>query len=264
MTTEPLLRARAVGLRRGSAALVRGVTLDAHRGEVLGLVGPNGAGKTTLLGLLAGDLRASEGTIAFDGVPIERLSELELAKRRAVMAQSTEVAFAFTALEIVLFGRSPFGARESAEDLAIAREAIEKVGLGALANRRYPELSGGEQQRVHLARTLAQVSLGRTGLALFLDEPTASLDPAHQHRALAMAREIAAAGLAVVAVLHDLDLAARYCDRVALMSNGELVRAGPPREVFESSVLKAVFDIGARVIPAPWDASKVSVIFDPS
>jgi iron complex transport system ATP-binding protein len=258
-----LIHARGVSFHRGATALVRDATIDVSRGEVLGLVGPNGAGKTTLLGLLAGDLRPSAGDVDFDGGSIARLSELDLARLRAVMAQSTEVAFAFTVLEIVLFGRSPFGARESDEDLAIAREAITRVGLGALVDRRYPELSGGEQQRVHLARALAQVALGRSGAALFLDEPTASLDPAHQHRALVVARDIAASGLAVVAVLHDLDLAARYCDRVALMSGGEVVRVGTPGEVFEAIILKAVFDIGARVVPAPWDSSKVSVIFDP-
>lgn len=262
-----MIEARAVRFERAGRALVDGASIDARAGEVLGVVGPNGAGKTTLLGLLAGDLRPSVGEVIFDGAPMSRWSESDLARRRAVMAQSTEVAFAFTVLEIVLFGRAPFGARESAADVALAREAIARVGLELLADRAYPTLSGGEQQRVHLARALAQISLGRgeaspdRSRALLLDEPTSSLDPAHQHRTLGAAREIAGRGLAVVAVLHDLNLAARYCDRVALMHRGRLVRVGAPRDVFEPGRLEDVFEIPAQVGPAPWDSEGVSVHF---
>lgn len=259
-----MIEARGVGFTRGSTALVAGVSLSIAPGEVVGLVGPNGAGKTTLLGLLAGDLRPTSGEVTFFGRSTSRVSEAELARERAVMAQSTDVAFAFTVLEIVVLGRAPFGAGETASDVRIAREAIARVGIGSLERRAYPDLSGGEQQRVHLARVLAQVENGRSGRALFLDEPTSSLDPAHQHRALVAAREIAGAGLAVVTVLHDLDLASRYCDRIALLARGRVVRVGPPKDVLDASLLTEVFDIPARTVPAGWDPEAISVVFSPS
>jgi iron complex transport system ATP-binding protein len=251
-----------VVVRRGATEIVRGVTLATRGGEVLGLVGPNGAGKSTLLALLAGDFAPTSGSVRFDGRAMDTWSARDLARERAVMPQSASVAFGFTALEVVLMGRSPFGTTESPHDRQVAGEALRALGVDALRNRLYPTLSGGEQQRVHLARVLAQVELGRTGKVLLLDEPTSSLDPAHQHRVLALAREVASRGLAVVVVLHDLNLAAKYCDRVALMSDGRIEQLGAPDEVLSEETLSKVFGAVAHVAAAPWDASLRVIAFD--
>ena len=251
-----------VVVRRGARDIVGGVTLAARAGEVLGLAGPNGAGKSTLLALLAGDFAPTSGTVRFDGRAIEAWSARDLARERAVMPQSASVAFGFIVVEVVLMGRSPFGTTESPHDRQIASEALRSLGVDALRDRLYPTLSGGEQQRVHLARVLAQVELGRTGKALLLDEPTSSLDPAHQHRVLSLAREVSSRGLAVVVVLHDLNLAAHYCDRIALMSDGRIERLGAPDEVLSEVTLAKVFGAVAHVAPAPWDASHRVIAFD--
>jgi iron complex transport system ATP-binding protein len=257
-----VIEGKEIEVRRAEKAIVRDVTLDALAGEVLGLVGPNGAGKSTLLGLFAGDFAPDSGVVRFADRPMSGWTDGDLARERAVMPQSATVAFGFTAMEVVLMGRAPFGTRETPRDREIAGEALSLLGVDALRDRLYPTLSGGEQQRVHLARVLSQIELGRVGKALLLDEPTSSLDPAHQHRVLGLARDVAGRGLAVVVVLHDLNLAAQYCDRVALMSEGRLDSVGSPTDVFRASRLEKVFGAVAHVDRAPWDPERQLIAFD--
>ncbi len=246
------LVARAVTVRAGERALVDGASLAVAAGEVVALVGPNGAGKSTLLAALAGDRPLDGGEVTFDGRPVTAMPLRELARRRAVLPQRPALAASYSALEVVMLGLVDpvrVGGGDDARRIA-ARHHLDAVGVGHLAGRAYPTLSGGEQQRVQLARVLAQLGeLG--GRVLLLDEPTAALDPRHQHAVLARARRAAEDGHAVVVVLHDLSLAARWADRIALLHRGRLVRVGSPEEVLERSLLRAVFEVDLDLIPHP-------------
>ena len=244
----PPLTARAVTYRVGDHALVDGVSLAVVPGEVLALVGPNGAGKSTLLRLLAGDLTPSGGEVSLDGRPLARYGARELALRRALLPQQTILQFAFTARAVVAMGRHPHLGMtgESPQDDAVVEAALARTETLALAERVYPSLSGGEQARVSLARILAQEAP-----ILLLDEPTAALDLRHQQAVLRIARELAAEGVAVLAVLHDLNLAAAHADRIALLDAGRLVAEGSPWEVLTAERLSAVFAHPVAVVPHP-------------
>ncbi len=242
--TEPpspraILEAQAVSYETGSQRLLSDVSLELLPGEVLAIVGPNGAGKTTLLRLLAGILRPTCGAVVLDGRPLGAYRPEELALRRAVMPQQSLLRFGFTAREVVAMGRYPHQrARQSdrlTDERVIAR-AMAETETHELADRLFPTLSGGEQGRVTLARVLAQDTP-----VLLLDEPTASLDIRHQHGMLALAQKLARRGAAIAVILHDLNLAAAYADRIALLCAGQLADLGPPRAVLRESLLTEVF-----------------------
>jgi iron complex transport system ATP-binding protein len=242
-----MLEARSVSYRVGQAVLVDGVSLTLARGELLALVGPNGAGKSTLLRLLAGDLPPGGGEVSLDGRPLAAYRPGDLARLRAVMPQQTVLQFAFTALEVVLMGRSPhLRGGEADQDLAIAEAAMARTDCLHLAERSYPTLSTGEQQRATLARALAQETP-----VLLLDEPTASLDIRHQELVMQVARERATDGAAVLAVLHDLNLAAAHADRIAVISHGRLAAIGAPWDVLTEPLLSEVFEHPVAVMPHP-------------
>lgn len=244
-----VLAADALGVSVKGRWLLRGVTVHARAGEVLAVLGPNGAGKSTLLAALSGARRPDEGEVRFGGVSLRSLSLRELARRRAVLSQAVGVPFPFTCREVVLLGRTPFAGESSAErDEEIARAALESVGAEHLGARTFPTLSGGEQQRVQLARALAQLWEVDGARALLLDEPTASLDPAHQHLILSLVRRVATRGACVVVVLHDLALAARYADQVLLLSQGNVRAAGAPRGVLTPATLRDVYGVEAHVV----------------
>lgn len=245
--TEVPLVAEGVDLHVGRRVLLRGVDLRAHRGEVLALVGPNGAGKSTLLSALAGDRRVDAGHLELAGMPLASWSWRELAMRRAVLPQDVALSFPFSAREVVEMGRAPWAGTAAAGDdeLAVSR-AIERVEVAHLTGRAVTTLSGGERARVALARVLAQ-DVG----VLLLDEPTAALDLRHQELVLRIAREDAAAGAAVVVVLHDLGLAAAHADRVALLGDGRLHRVGTPAEVLTGDLLSAVYRCPVEVVAHP-------------
>jgi iron complex transport system ATP-binding protein len=244
-----MLEARAVSYRVGSARLLDGVSLAVERGEVLVLVGPNGAGKSTLLKVLSGDLRPSEGGVFLDGVPLRSFSARALALRRAVLPQQTILQFAFSARDVVLMGRSPhlgFAGVEREEDHDVVDRCMAETDTTALAWRAYPTLSGGEQQRVSLARVLAQETP-----VLLLDEPTTSLDVRHQEMVMETARTLARHGAAALAVLHDLNLAAASADRVAVLRQGRLAALGTPWQAFTAPLLSEVFDHPMSVMRHP-------------
>ncbi|MCA0268678.1 MAG: heme ABC transporter ATP-binding protein [Bacteroidetes bacterium] len=234
----------------GEATLLDDVTLDVASGTVTAIVGPNGAGKSTLLSVLSGERTPSIGTVRLHGVDLRTVAPTTLARQRAVLPQEALLAFGFTGREVALLGRTPH-ATSRAEDERAALRALDAADVAHLAERRYPTCSGGEKQRLHLARVLAQLDSDEAA-ALLLDEPTSALDLAHQHRVLAAARRLATErGLAVVTVLHDLNLAAQYADRLAVLDRGRLVAEGTPAEVIRPETVRAVFGLDALVLDHP-------------
>lgn len=239
----------------GGRRLLDDVSAAVPPGRLTALIGPNGAGKSTLLRALAGEIQPGAGTVRLDDRPLGSWTRRERARRVAVLPQEGTLAFPLTGLEIALLGRAPHpGSGETAADLEIACGALAAADAAEFAGRRYPTLSGGEKARVHLARVLAQVwdcPLGRPGY-LLLDEPTAALDFAQQHRLLALAREFARQrGAGVFAVLHDLNLAAQYADDVIALRAGRVVAHGAPGEVLDAALLAEVFDLPALVLRHP-------------
>lgn len=227
-----------------STRAVQDVSFDVERGEFLGIIGPNGSGKSTLLKTMAGVIRPSAGWVHLDGRSVTDLSGHERASLLAVVPQESPVSFQYTVLQIVLMGRSPHLGRfqlESDRDLEIVGYALERTGLSALADRSVGELSGGELQRTMIARALAQETE-----ILFLDEPTAHLDINYQVEVLNLARrENSENGKTVVAVLHDLNLASEFCDRLILVKDGRLFASGTPEEVVTAQNVLAAY--GASV-----------------
>jgi iron complex transport system ATP-binding protein len=217
------------------------VDLSVTPGTVLAVVGPNGAGKSTLLGLLAADLTPTAGAVRLDGHPLARLRPRQLARLRAVLPQQTHLEFAFTATEIVALGAHATGG-----DPAVIDAALHRVGCAHLAHRSFTTLSGGEQARVTLARVLAQQTR-----YLLLDEPTAHLDLKHQETVLGIARSLADEGRTIIAVLQDINLAARHADRIAIISAGRLAAHGPPSEVLTDTILSTVYQHPITVIDHP-------------
>ena len=251
----PGLRANGVGYETQGRSLVRGVTLDLDYGEVLAIVGPNGAGKSTLCGLLAGDLEPTGGEAEVCGLPVLGMKPAPLARLRSMLSQHTYLRFPFTVREVAMMGRHPHVARwrsPSENDYALAEHAMESTQVLQLADRIYPTLSGGEQRRVSLARVLAQDTP-----VVLLDEPTSALDIGHQQLVMSLCRRLAAAGRAVLAVLHDLNLAGAFADRVMVMSEGEVVASGTPEEVLHPELLSEVFNQQVMVVPHPQTGKPV-------
>ncbi len=255
-----IIRAENLSYQVAGKTLVNNVSLSVQPGEVVALLGPNGAGKSSLLKLLGGQWKPSSGKVLFADRELKDWPPRELARRRAVLPQSSAVPFDFLAMEIVLLGRSPHGDASSSE--ALAREAMQKTECLHLANRTVTTLSGGEMQRVQLARVLVQIGLGpaKESRCLMLDEPISNLDPCHQHAALLIARQVSRQGAGVLVVLHDLNLAAQYADRLVLMKNGHLILDGTADEVLREDTLAQVFDVRTRIIRNPvCDAPAVFV-----
>lgn len=246
-----MMRLAGIAVERGRRRIVDGVSLDIAPGRLLAIVGPNGAGKTTLLAAMAGDLRPAAGTVTLDGRDLHRWSALDLARRRAVMPQAARLGFSLPVRDVVALGRSPFERSHTRiENAAAVARAIQAADVGHLVNRSYETLSGGEQQRVQLARAIAQLDLETAGAKpmLLLDEPTANLDLAHQHAVLLLARTLATQGVAVVAILHDLGLAFTYADDVVALHGGRAVALGAPQEVLTPSLLREVFQVDGLVV----------------
>lgn len=241
-----MISAEALVAGYGAHAVLRGVDLAVDAGERVALLGPNGAGKTTLLRALAGILRPRAGAVLLDGTSLSALTAPERARRVAYVPQTFGTPFAFTAREVVSLGRTPyvafFGGLRAADRAAVDR-ALGATECVAIASRPFAELSGGERQRVVLAMALAQEAD-----VLLLDEPTTHLDLAHQLRLLDLvAQLVSARGLAVLAALHDVALAAARFDRLVVLDEGRLFADGPARSVLTPALLREVFDVSARV-----------------
>ncbi|SBW15885.1 iron compound ABC transporter ATP-binding protein [Brucella sp. 10RB9215] len=237
-----MLSARNVCWAAGCAEILRDVSLDVVEGEFLGIIGPNGSGKTTLLSLLSGIRRPRSGTVLLGNAPIRKFNRREIARRLALVEQQAETTERITARQAVELGRTPYlGALSpwSVADDAIVGKALENVDMAHLAGRCWHTLSGGERQRLHIARALAQEPQ-----ILLLDEPTNHLDIGHQIGLLDL---VSRQGLTVVAALHDLNHAAMFCDRIAVMDKGQLVALGSPREVLSAESIRAVFGVEVDV-----------------
>ncbi len=240
------LAAENVHVRLGGTSVVRGVSLLAEEGQVLGLVGPNGCGKSTLLRTMYRARRPASGTVRLGTDDLWAMPRREIARSVAVMTQEGSGEFDLDVVDVVMLGRLPHHsglAADTPHDFELVHTALQRVGAGHLAARMFAGLSGGEKQRVLLARCLAQEP--RT---LVLDEPTNHLDIAFQHELLAIVRGL---NRTVVVALHDLNLALAYCDVVAVMQAGQLVAQGPPADVLTPVLVRDVFGIEADVLSHP-------------
>jgi len=250
-----MLSAEQVGFSIGAARLVDDISLAVSPGELLAIIGPNGAGKSTLLGILSGEKRPGAGRVAMAGRPLADWPAKAAAQRRAVLPQSSDLRFPFTVREVVTIGRTPHVTGvESARDNAAVEAAMAASEVDHLERRSYPTLSGGEQQRTHLARVLSQIwepPGDGDPRYLLLDEPTSNLDARHQHLTMALARRMAGEGVGVVAVLHDFNLAAMYADRIAVLDRGALVEIGAARQVLRADMFAAVFGVEVLVLDHP-------------
>ncbi|MFA7296456.1 MAG: ABC transporter ATP-binding protein [Dehalococcoidia bacterium] len=241
-----LLRARDLDVTVGGTDVLHGVSVEVHAGEVVGLIGPNGAGKSTLLRALTGLAPLNSGSVEVAGQALRTSDRRTLARTVAVVQQMPEAPPSITVAELALLGRSPYLgllARESARDHAIAMQAMERAGCAALAARTLGTLSGGQRRRAFIARALAQ----ETPL-LLLDEPTANLDVQAQCEIFELVRRLAADGVGVLVVVHDLTLAATYCDRLLLLDAGRVVAEGAPHEVVTAEHVQRVYGTRVTVI----------------
>ena len=247
---EPVLSARGLTFAYGRRPVIEGVDLDLNEGELLGVVGPNGSGKSTLIGLLCGLLRPREGRVWLRGRDLAAHRREEVALNLGVVPQALELAPGFSVLETVLAGRfAAMGRRlfENAQDMAAAQKALAQTGLLELADRPAGELSGGERQRLALARALG----AEPGL-LLLDEPTSALDLDHQLRVMCLLEEACASkDLAVCLVSHDLNLAALFCGRLLLLSQGRVLAQGRPEEVLTPRSLAQAYGVKTAVDQEP-------------
>ncbi|MGH3565575.1 MAG: ABC transporter ATP-binding protein [Pseudonocardia sp.] len=250
-----MISARDISFGYDRRLVLDGVSLDAAPGKIVGLIGPNGSGKTTLLRVLYAALTPRAGLVTVDGVDVSALGTAEVARRLAVVAQEAPPELPLTVADMVLLGRSPFRSAfqgYTAGDHRASAAALRRVGARELADRHFGALSGGEKQRVLIARTLAQEADH-----LLLDEPTNHLDIRYQHEILVLVRTL---GVATIVVLHDLNLAARYCDELVLLDRGSIAASGATADVLTPEVLEPVYKVGVRRLV---DHDIVQLIFSP-
>ncbi|MBT5774226.1 MAG: ABC transporter ATP-binding protein [Dehalococcoidia bacterium] len=247
-SVAPLLDVSGIEVRIGGRALLSDVALTVGRGEVVGLVGPNGAGKSTLLRAISG-VQPSEGSVAIEGRSASEFDRREFARTVAVVQQLPEAPPSMRVGDLVLLGRHPhlgWFDHESARDHQISRLAMSRAGCLEFAERELGTLSGGERRRAFIARGLAQEPA-----LMLLDEPTANLDAGAQAEVCELLRELAADGVGVLVVLHDLTLAAAYCDRVVLLADGRVLDSGPPAEVITADQVARMYGSGVTVLHHP-------------
>lgn len=236
------IRTDALHAMLGGTEILHGIDFTAGDRSLVGVIGPNGSGKSTLLKCIYRVLKPSEGAVFVDGQPLSEYRVRDSAKKIAVLAQHNFYNFEFTVQDVVLMGRAPHKRaleRDSAADFKIVHEAMERVGVTPLRDRLFSTLSGGEQQRVLLARALAQQTP-----CLILDEPTNHLDIKYQLELLDLVRSL---DRTVIAAIHDLNIAAMYCDTIFVMQSGRIVAAGAPRDVLTRSLIRSVYEVDADV-----------------
>ncbi|MCB1690085.1 MAG: heme ABC transporter ATP-binding protein [Halioglobus sp.] len=242
------LSAHNLSLSLSGTPLLNAIDLDVLPGKISTVLGPNGAGKTSLLRVLVGELAPDTGSVTLNGRALQECPAIQRARTLAVLPQHSLLNFPFTAAEVVMLGRTPH-ATGIAHDREVVAQALQAVDGDYLANRIYTQLSGGEKQRVHLARVLAQIweSSPDGERYLVLDEPTSSFDLAHQHLTLEVVRSLADKGVGVLMVIHDLNLAARCSDQMFLMQCGNMVISGTPQEVLQRETISRVFQVDASI-----------------
>ncbi|EMB23160.1 hypothetical protein HMPREF9727_02349 [Treponema denticola MYR-T] len=227
----------------GSKNILVDIDLSIKNNGIVGIIGPNGSGKSTLLKCIYRVLKPKTGTIFIDGKNINDYQFKETAKKMAVVAQHNDTHFDFNVLEMVLIGRSPhkkFMERDSAEDIELAYKALEQVNMKDFADRNFSSLSGGEKQRIILARALVQNTD-----CLILDEPTNHLDIKHQLHFMSLAKDLK---ITVISAIHDLNIAAMYCDKIYALKEGQIIASGSVDEVITEEVIKTLYDVEAKII----------------
>ena len=243
-----MLKVESVSYQIQNRVLLKGVTFSLRQGELLAVVGANGAGKSTLISLINGENQPSEGKILLNNKPVNTYKPQELARKRATLSQHNNINLAFSVEEIVMMGRYPhFKGDPGKADHVAVEEAMKISGIEDMAERSFLTMSGGEQQRVQLARVLAQLWDCPGGL-LLLDEPVSGLDLLYQQQTLAIAKAFAKQGFMVVAVLHDLNLAAQYADRILMMKDGRRWKDGTPAQVLNTNDIYNVFGLETEVV----------------
>nr|WP_314085802.1 heme ABC transporter ATP-binding protein [uncultured Shinella sp.] len=248
-----MITARNLTVALSGKTIVHGVSLTAKAGELTAIVGPNGSGKTTTMKALAGEL-PGKGEITINGHALGTLEPWQLAAKRAVLPQAATIAFPFTVREIVRMGLTVGPNRHAERIEAITAASLAAVDLSGFAGRFYQELSGGEQQRVQLARVLSQIwepVLDGEPCFLMLDEPVSALDIRHQLTIMTLARRYCEGGGGVIAVMHDLNLTAMFADHMVMMKSGRIERAGAPTEVMTDDAMEAVFGCRMRINGVP-------------
>lgn len=242
-----MIELRGAGVRRAGRWILADASVRFEAGRFTALLGPNGAGKSTLLRVAAGLLDPDTGEARFGGAALRGKNALSLARERAVLTAHSEPAFPLEAGEVVELGRLPWaGTSEARRDAEVVARALERVGLADRRRQPWSTLSAGERQRIQLARTFAQVDAEGVRGTLFLDEPTANLDLRHQLALLALAKARSAEGATVIAVLHDVDLALRFADRLVLLAGGRIVHDGPAAAGFAGAELEAAYGVRAH------------------
>lgn len=251
---------------RGTACVLDGVALQLRPSEVLGVLGANGAGKSTMLGAMSGELVLQRGQVRLDAQCLTSLDGARQARRRAVLPQHASLSFPLPVETVVGMGAYPFPELSPPDVERRIADALGQVDLLHKQHASYRSLSGGERQRVQFARVLVQLHAAldcEGGAYLLLDEPVSSLDPRHQRGVLATARNLAQQrGVGVLAVLHDLNLAARWCDRLAVMAQGRILACGTPQEVLTPDILEQAYGLRPSVVAHPVDAGRPLVLFD--
>lgn len=246
---DSVIEIKKLSFGHGRRCVVQDVNAIIREGEYIGIIGRNGAGKSTFLKTLRGLLPKIGGTVCYSGLDMDSLPEREFAKRVAYLQQHVELGFGYTAKEVVLTGRYPYmkwWEQESKEDEVLALECMEYTGTADLADRPVNEVSGGQRQRIFLAKVLAQ----QTPI-LFLDEPTAGLDMVYQEEIFRFAKALSKKGKTILMVAHELNLAAKYCDRIFLLGEGKLLADGTPDEVFTEPLLSRAYVTEVEIAKNP-------------
>ena len=256
-----MLSAQNIYLSIGEKEIIHDINLNISPGEVVAICGPNGAGKSSLLRIISGELKPSSGDVRIQDIDISQWDIKKLATVRSVLHQESFLSFPFLVEEVVQLGRYPYP--RSTDNDVIVEECLKNVGMLKYKKRIYTSLSGGEKQRVHLARILAQLEEKSTyPKLLMLDEPTSALDLSHQEGTLHIASQYAKnKNYAVIVVLHDLNLAAAWADRIIFVKEGKLYTQGPPSQVLTSKIISQIYNISTRILLHP-DTSRPVVVVD--
>ncbi len=246
-----MIEARQVSKDFEKRTVLDAVSLAPVAGEVLAVLGPNGAGKSTLFKILTGEMSPDRGEVLWDGEPMREAGLATMARRRAAMNQNYHIPFPISARDVVMMGRAPFfGWKETARDQEVVAEVLEQVEMTAFSDRDYPTLSGGEKQRIQLARALAQLE-GEDGRVeektLLLDEPSSALDLKHRHDVLHICRSYARKGAAVLVIMHDLNMALTYSDSVLVLDQGKETVSGPVEQCLTEEVVTSVFGLAMKL-----------------